>query len=107
MAITSKIPRRCFAVPDWNGDVLIFDPGAPLTPSCRVIVYLRDDLRVRIIGTYVPEVTDHQTGTIRVRLGQAEEGSAYREFDREIVSVARVVRVDCKVESAKLEQDRF
>ena len=89
---TSKVPRGCFSVRDWNGDILIFDPRAPMTPACRVIIHLRDDFRVRLVATYVQESVEH--GTIRVRIDRDDAGSAYVDFDRNVVRVAKVVRVD-------------
>jgi hypothetical protein len=92
MAATSKVPRGCFSVRDWNGDILIFDPRAPMTPACRVIIHLRDDFRVRLVATYVQESVEH--GTIRVRIDRDDAASAYVDFDRNVVKVAKVVRVD-------------
>jgi hypothetical protein len=92
MTATSKVPRGCFSVRDWNGDVLIFDPRAPMTPACRVIIHLRDDFRVRLVATYVQESVEH--GTIRVRIDRDDASSAYVDFDRNVVKVAKVIRVD-------------
>jgi hypothetical protein len=92
MAATSKVPRGCFSVRDWNGDILIFDPRAPMTPGCGVIIHLRDDFRVRLVATYVQESVEH--GTIRVRIDRDDAVSAYVDFDRNVVKVAKVVRVD-------------
>jgi hypothetical protein len=89
---TSKVPRGCFSVRDWNGDILIFDPRAPMTPACRVIIHLRDDFRVRLVATYVQESVEQ--GTIRVRIDRDDAASAYVDFDRNVVKVAKVVRVD-------------
>jgi hypothetical protein len=94
MATTSKVPRGCFSVRDWNGDVLIFDPRAPLTPACRVIVHLRDDFRLRLVATYVHEFVDRGSQTIRVRIDQGERGSSLLDFDRKVVEVAKIVHVD-------------
>ena len=88
----SMVPRGCFGVRDWNGDLLIFDPKAPITPGCRVLVYLRDDLRVRFVATFIHEFTEH--GTIRLRIDRHDEASTIAEFDRSTIEVATVVRVD-------------
>jgi len=63
-----------------------------MTPACRVIIHLRDDFRVRLVATYVQESVEH--GTIRVRIDRGDAGSAYVDFDRNVVRVAKVVRVD-------------
>ena len=63
-----------------------------MTPACRVIIHLRDDFRVRLVATYVQESVEH--GTIRVRIDRDDAGSAYVDFDRNVVEVAKVVRVD-------------
>jgi len=49
-----QIPRGCFALRDWNEDVLIVDPRVPVRAFDRVLIYRPDDLRIRIAGTYVP-----------------------------------------------------
>jgi hypothetical protein len=92
MAGTPKVPRGCFGIRDWNGDLLIFDPKAPITPGCRVLVYLRDDLRVRFVATFIHEFAEH--GTIRLRIDRPEEAGAIAEFDRNIIDIATVVRID-------------
>ena len=63
-----------------------------MTPACRVIIHLRDDFRVRLVATYVQESVEH--GTIRVRIDRDDAVSAYVDFDRNVVKVAKVVRVD-------------
>jgi hypothetical protein len=92
MAGASKVPRGCFGIRDWNGDLLIFDPKAPITPGCRVLVYLREDLRVRFVATFIHEFAEH--GTIRLRIDRPEEVGAIAEFDRSIIDIATVVRID-------------
>jgi hypothetical protein len=57
-----------------------------------VIIHLRDDFRVRLVATYVQESVEH--GTIRVRIDRDDAGSAYVDFDRNVVRVAKVVRVE-------------
>jgi hypothetical protein len=94
MASTSKVPRGCFAVRDWNGDVVIFDPRAPMTPACRVVVHLRDDFRVRLVATFVREFVDQGTVMIRVRMDQGDGDTPCLDFDPKVVGVAKVVRVD-------------
>jgi hypothetical protein len=88
-----KIPRGCYAVRDWNGDMLIFDPRAPLWRSCRVIVHRPDDLRVRITGTLVREATSQNPRIIRIRMDGQREAAAYQDFDCALVTVARVIGV--------------
>ena len=63
-----------------------------MTPACRVIIHLRDDFRVRLVATYVQESVEQ--GTIRVRIDRDDAASAYVDFDRNVVRVAKVVRVD-------------
>lgn len=76
MLATAKVPRGCFGVSDWNGDLLIFDPNAPITQGCAVLVHLRDDLRVRFVGTYIRKFA--QQGTIRVRVDVGERANIPR-----------------------------
>ena len=96
MAGTSKVPRGCFGIRDWNGDQLIFDPKAPITRGCRVLVHLRDDLRVRFVATFIQEFEEH--GTIRLRIDRPDEAGAIAEFDRSIIDIAKLVRVDRNAE---------
>ncbi len=104
MATTSSVPRGCFSTRDWNGDIVIFDPKAPLTPACRVIVYLREDFRVRLVGTYIGDVINSRGGTIRFRRDGQQEGACL-DFDRDIVEVAKVVRVDRKVDEQLMSRN--
>jgi hypothetical protein len=69
-----------------------------MTPACRVIVYLRDDLRVRLVATFVLEFIDHGTVMIRVRMDQGDGDNACLDFDREVVNVAKIVRLDRNVD---------
>jgi hypothetical protein len=85
-----KVPRGCFAVPNWNGEVLIFDPTARLEPQCRVLVYKHDDLRVRTVGTYAP-LRGHR-GRARVRVDEAAV-NVIQEFDRDLVTIVKIVNV--------------
>jgi hypothetical protein len=58
----ARVPRDCFAVPNWNGEILICDPRAELESLCRALVYLHDDVRVRIAGcaaTATEAAVDH------------------------------------------------
>jgi hypothetical protein len=87
-----KIPRGCFAVHDWNEDVLVVDPKAPVRPFDRVLVFRPDDLRIRIPGTYVPRRGTADRGTVRIRTEQGQDAGAYHEFDRELVAIAKIVR---------------
>jgi hypothetical protein len=89
-----KIPRGCFAVPGWNGEVLIIDPRAKLEPLCGVLVYKHDDLRVRTVGTYAP--LRGQTGAARVRVGEAAV-----EFDRGLVTIVKIVNVHPRREAKR------
>jgi hypothetical protein len=93
MSTTPRIPRGCFAVPNWNGDILICDPRSKLEDSCRVLVYRRDDLRVRVVGTYAPRSGQAQTQTVRVLIDGAAGEAQYQEFDTEYVNVTRIVNV--------------
>jgi hypothetical protein len=93
MSTTPRIPRGCFAVPYWNGDILICDPRSKLEVSCRVLVYLRDDLRVRVVGTYAPRSGQAQTRTVRILIDGAEGEAQYQEFDSDCISVTRIVNV--------------
>ena len=92
MAKTPKIPRGCFALQDWNEDVLIVDPKAPVRAFDRVLIYRPDDLRIRIAGTYVPTGRAGDRGTVRIRVNQGRDGGGYHEFDRELVAVAKIKR---------------
>src|ERR1700680_4272117 len=94
MATKPKIPRGCFAVKDWNEDALIVDPKALVKASDLVLVYLPDDLRVRIVGTYTPRPATNGRGTIRIHVGEPQVAGGYHEFDRELIAVAKIVRVD-------------
>ena len=91
MVATAKVPRGCFGVP-WNGQLLIIDPEASVTPGCRVLVHLRDDLRVRLVGTCLQESIEH--GTIRVCIDHGAEGATNQDFDRGVVEVLKVVSVE-------------
>jgi hypothetical protein len=91
---TSKVPRGCFRLREGNGDTLIFDPRAPLTRGSQVLVYLRGDLRVRLLATYEHEFVHDGTAIIRVRVDSGEGHRARFEFDRAMVDLAVVVKVD-------------
>ncbi len=91
-----KIPRGCFAVEDWNGEVLIFDPSAELEELCRVVVYAHDDLRVRIVGTYAPLAGRNEENFVRVRVDGVENENEHQEFDRDFVGIAKIVNVSCQ-----------
>jgi hypothetical protein len=95
MAKAVKVPRGCFAVRDWNEDVLIFDPRVPVRALDRVLIYRHDDLRIRVVGRYVPKGTSGDRGTIRIRVDKGHDAGDYREFDRELVAVAKILRTVC------------
>ena len=96
MSDRPKIPRGCFAVEDWNGEVLVFDPRAELEQLCRVVVYARDDLRVRIVGTYAPLAGRNEENFVRVRVDGMGDENEYQEFDRDFVGIAKIVDVSCQ-----------
>jgi hypothetical protein len=79
---------------DWNDDVLIVDPKAPIRALDRVLVYRHDDLRIRIAGTYVPRGRAGDRSTIRIRIDQGQDAGRFHEFDRELVEVAKIRRGD-------------
>jgi len=93
MSTTPRIPRGCFAVPNWNGDILICDPRSKLEVSCRVLVYRQGDLRVRVVGTYAPRSGQVHTRTLRVLIDRAAGAAQYQEFDSDSVNVTRIVYV--------------
>ena len=93
MSHTSRIPRGCFAVPNWNGDILICDPRSKLEDSCRVLVYRRDDLRVRIVGTYAPRSGQAQKRTVRVLVDGPGGEAQFQEFDSDYINVTRIVNI--------------
>ena len=89
-----QIPRGCFALRDWNEDVLVVDPRVPVRAFDRVLIYRPDDLRIRIAGTYVPRGADEDRGTIRIYVDPPRDEGGYHEFDRELLAVAKIVRTD-------------
>jgi hypothetical protein len=90
MSTMPRIPRGCFAVANWNGDILICDPRSKLEDSCRVLVHRRDDLRVRVVGTYAPRTGQAQTRTVRVLIDGAADA---QEFESDYMNVIRIVNV--------------
>jgi len=86
-----KIPRGCFAVPHWNGEVVVFDPRAKLEPLCCVLVYKKDDLRIRTVGIYTPR--RGQTRLVRIRVVESENQERILEFWRDLVTIAKIVDV--------------
>jgi hypothetical protein len=81
-------------VNDWNKEVLIVDPRAPVDASDRVLVYLPNDLRVRTTGTYAPRRTISDATTIRIYVSRPHGKGNYQEFDRGRVAIAKIVRED-------------
>src|SRR5690349_13844898 len=99
MANTPRIPRGCIAVSNSNGDILICDPRSKLEDSCQVLVYRRDDLRVRVVGTYVARSSQAQTRTVRVLIHGAAGVAEYQEFDIDCINVIRIVNVHHRTEA--------
>ena len=93
MSTMPRIPRGCFALANWNGDILICDPRSKLEDSCRVLVYRRDDLRVRVVGTYAPRSGQARSRTVRVLIDGAADAAGYQEFDSDYMNVIRIVDV--------------
>jgi hypothetical protein len=89
-----RIPPGCFAVNDWNDDVLIVDPKALVRALDRVLVYRPDDLRVRITGTFLPSMRTVDQGTIRIRIERSNDAGGFYEFDRELVAIAKILRTE-------------
>ena len=85
-----RIPPGCFAVSD-DDVVLIVDPKAPVRALDRVLVYRPDDLRVRITGTFVPNMKRVDPGTIRIRIDWGKDAGGFYEFDRELIAIAKII----------------
>ena len=93
MSDAPRIPKGCYALPDCNGDTLICDPRAGLEKLSRLLVHWRDDLRIRLVGTYAPPAGRAETRFIRVRLDQATGSSSHHIFDKDLVTVMKIVNV--------------
>ena len=93
MSTMPRIPRGCFAVANWNGDILICDPRSKLEDACHVLVYRRDDLRVRVVGTYAPRLGQAPTRTVRVLIDGVAGAAGYQEFASDFMNVIPIVDV--------------
>jgi len=84
-----RIPRGCYGLPHWNGATLICDARGLLRPRCRVVVAWREDLRLRLAGTYL----GGDAGAVRIRVDGADGSSWETTLDRGLVLVMKVVAV--------------